>query len=324
MIFVLINGFITFRGIKFTAIVDWVFFAIEIATVLAFVAVGIAFITGPNWNPAPDFNVIDPIFDAGKIDLGFIAAAASIACLSFLGFDGISTLAEETKNPGKTVGKATLLSLLFIGVIFIALTWVAEIIWGGQPVTDETKMADTGFFDIAEQAGGMWLRMVVMLVLIIASGIPNAVAAQSAITRILFSMSRDGTMPGFMRKVHPKYKTPYLTIIFISVFTLGASFIGSEQLTRLVNFGGISSFIVLNFAVFWFFFIKEKQRNSVKDWIRYLVCPVVGMFILGFVWSGFPPLTLIVGFVWLAIGIVVGAVRSKGYKEVPPAFQDLN
>jgi amino acid transporter len=321
VLFVAINTFITYRGIKFTAIVDWVFFALEVATVVVFVVVAIVYIVGPGAATSELPSVFSPIWDLDKINLGFIASAASIACLSFLGFDGISTLAEETKNPEKTVGRATFLSLLCIGVVFIATTWVAELAWGGKEPTDD--FVDTGFFQVAEQVGGLGLRLFVYIVVIIASGIPNAVAAQSAITRILYSMSRDKMMPKFMSKIHPKYRTPHYTIFFISLFTMGAAFIPVMHLVRFINFGGLTSFIVLNFTVFWFFFVKEKQRAGLRDYLYYLICPCIGMLILGYVWSGFEWPTLVVGFSWLAIGVVIGAIKSKGYKEVPDAFKNI-
>jgi len=324
LLFVVINTTITFRGIRFTAIVDWVFFGLEIAAVAAAVVFGLIYILGPGAATTQITNPISPLFDLSKINLGFIATAASIACLSFLGFDGISTLAEETKNPERTVGKATFLSLLFIGLIFIGSTWVGELVWGGRPITDEDSFSATGFFQVTEIAGGPWLRLFVYLVVIIATAIPNAVAAQSAITRVLYSMARDKTMPKFMAKIHPKYKTPYLAILFIGVFTCAAAFIPSMQLVMFVNFGGLSSFIVLNFTVFWYFFVKQKMRHTVKDWLNYLVAPFIGVFILSYVWSGFGWLTKVVGFSWLAIGIIIGAIRTKGFKEVPPAFQGLS
>lgn len=93
-----------------------------------------------------------------------------------------------------------------------------------------------------------------------------------------------------------------------------------EQLTKLVNFGAITSFVMLNFAVFWFFFIREGRRGLADTW-RYLVCPAVGMAILLYVWSGFDHMTQYIGFGWLAVGLVIGYVKSKGYKEVPEAFK---
>ena len=95
-----------------------------------------------------------------------------------------------------------------------------------------------------------------------------------------------------------------------------------SQLVRLVNFGALSSFVMLNFAVFLFFFIREKKRNG-TDIVKYLICPWAGILILIYVFTGFDKMTYIVGIVWLVVGLIVGAIKSKGYKEVPEAFKKL-
>ncbi len=94
-------------------------------------------------------------------------------------------------------------------------------------------------------------------------------------------------------------------------------------MVRLVNFGALSSFILLNVAVFVFFFIKEKRRATLGDILKYLISPICGVAILLFVFSGFESLTYIIGFSWLVIGIIIGAIKSKGYKVVPEAFKNL-
>ena len=94
-------------------------------------------------------------------------------------------------------------------------------------------------------------------------------------------------------------------------------------LSRFVNFGALSSFVLLNIAVFVFFFIKEKHRNSFGDIVKYLICPILGVLILLYVFTGFDVPTYIVGIAWLVIGLIIGAVKSKGYKEVPEAFKNL-
>ncbi|HNX93095.1 MAG TPA: hypothetical protein PKI17_06180, partial [Syntrophomonas sp.] len=117
---------------------------------------------------------------------------------------------------------------------------------------------------------------------------------------------------------------PYVGTIIIGLLScILPLFLTLSQLVRLVNFGALSSFIFLNIAVFVFFFIKEKRRNTFGDIVKYLISPVCGVAILLFVFSGFESLTYIIGFAWLAIGIVIGAIKSKGYKEVPEAFKNL-
>ena len=95
-----------------------------------------------------------------------------------------------------------------------------------------------------------------------------------------------------------------------------------DTLVRLVNFGALGSFIMLNFATFFYFFIREKIRGG-AGFIKNLVCPFIGMAILIYVFTGFDYISYIVGFGWLIIGVVIGFIKSKGYKEVPEAFKNI-
>ena len=134
----------------------------------------------------------------------------------------------------------------------------------------------------------------------------------------------DGVIPRAVGKVHLKYQTPSFGAVAIAVVSLTIPLVLSmTQLVRLVNFGALSSFILLNFAVFWFFFVKEGNRKGFKNIFQYLICPWIGIGILLFVFTGFDTMTYVVGIIWLAIGIVIGAVKSKGYKEVPEAFKNI-
>ncbi len=247
--------------------------------------------------------------------------SVSIACLSFLGFDGMSTLAEETYQPEKNIGKGIIIALCIMVVVFVAQTYVAALI---QPDWENISI-ETGFFDAAEAAGGIWLRNILLVVNIVAVGIANIMNAQTASARLLYSMGRDGVIPRFFGKVHPKYQTPYVAALVLGGLALivTAFFGDMVMLSRFVNFGALSSFILLNFAVFLYFFIKEKQRNSFGDIVKYLICPWLGIGILLFVFTGFDVPTYVVGITWLIIGLVIGAVKSKGYKEVPDAFKNL-
>lgn len=166
-----------------------------------------------------------------------------------------------------------------------------------------------------------------LVVNIIAIGIANIMNAQMASSRLLFSMGRDGVLPRALGKVHPKYQTPWVASIALGVFSLiltltAGQFGGMTVLAPMVNFGALASFIVLNFGVFFYFFIREKQRGP-KAVLRYLVCPWIGILILIYVFTGFDMLTYTVGVSWFVVGLIIAAVISKGFKEVPEAFKNL-
>ncbi|MEG0323109.1 MAG: APC family permease [Raoultibacter sp.] len=318
LVFVAFNTFVNIRGVSITKGVDWIIFAIEILALIGFIYLGCTFIMGGGGAGA---FTLDPIYQPGKIDLSFIATACSIACLSFLGFDGMSTLAEETVQPERNIGRGIIIALCIMVVVFVAQTYIAALILPDWANTN----AETGFFDAALLAGGPLLQKGLLVVNIVAVGIANIMNAQMASSRLLFSMGRDGVIPRFFGKVHPKYKTPWVASLVLAGISLVLPlFLGMTELVRLVNFGALSSFVLLNFATFFFFFIKEKKCHSFGEVVKYLICPWLGMLILAYVFTGFDSMTYIVGIVWLVIGLIIGAVKSKGYKEVPDAFKNLD
>lgn len=317
LVFMVFNTTVNIRGIQMQKGVDWVIFVVEILALIAFIALGTNFVLGGGG--AGEFT-LDPIYQPGKIDLHFIATAVSIACLSFLGFDGMSTLAEETVKPEKTIGKGILIALCIMVVVFVAQTYVAALI---QPDLSQVS-PEMGFFDAALLAGGPVFYKILLIVNIIAVGIANIMNAQLASARLLFSMGRDGVIPRVFGKVHPKFQTPWVAALVMGLVSLILPmFLDMVTLTRFVNFGALSSFVLLNFAVFLLFFVKEKHHGTFGDFIKYLICPFVGILILLYVFTGFDSMTYVVGITWLVIGLIIGAVKSKGYKEVPEAFKHL-
>ncbi len=258
---------------------------------------------------------IEPFYKPGVIDLKFIAKAATLACFSFIGFDSVSTLGEEAKNPARDVPLATILCLAILAVMFISMTWLAACV-----VPDYTTLdPDMGFFDICGIIGGTPLRITMILSLLL-SNVICSMSTQASVTRIMYSFARDGLFPKFFGKIHPKYKSPWLAILFCGISTAILSiFVNTTNLLTLVNFGALSAYLFLNFTVFWYFFIRQKRRG-IYGIINYLIVPFIGFSILAYIWLGFDKVTLTFGLSWLAIGIIWGAIKSKGYKEVPEAF----
>ena len=321
IVFVAFNTFVNIRGISMTRGIDFVIFAVEILAVIAFIALGCNFIMGGGG--AGEFNA-DPLWQPGKVDAHFLAAGISIAALNFLGFDGISTLAEETNEPQKNIGRGILIALGLIIVCFVAQTYIASLV---QPDWQSwsPEHAENAWFYGCEMIGGELFRNIMLIINIVAIGIANIMNAQLAASRLLYSMGRDAVIPRIFGKVHPKYQTPWVGAIFIGAVALVLSLVLTmADLATLVNFGALASFIMLNFAVFWYFFIKEKKRYSFGNIVKYLICPWLGILILGYVFTGFDVMTYIMGVSWFVIGFIICAVKSKGFKEVPDAFKNLD
>lgn len=319
--FVAFNTFVNIRGVSLTRGIDFVIFAVEIIAVIAFVALGCNFILGGGG--AGEFNM-DPIWQPEKVTFNFLAAGISIAALNFLGFDGISTLAEETEHPEKNIGRGILIALGIIIVCFAVQTYMASLIQPDWASWSE-EHANNAFFYGCQLIGGDIFMRIMLVINIVAVGIANIMNAQLAASRLLYSMGRDKVIPGIFGKVHPKYKTPWVGSLFIGAVALVlVAVLGMADLATLVNFGALASFIMLNFSVFWFFFVKEGKRKTLGDWVKYLICPWIGIIILAYVFTGFQPMTYIMGITWFVVGFVILVVKSKGFKEVPEAFKHLD
>ncbi|AEF94228.1 amino acid permease-associated region [Desulfotomaculum nigrificans CO-1-SRB] len=307
--FITINTGINIRGIEFTARANKIILVLEIIVLIIFVVLGIgALLKGIGGG----FS-IKPLFDAPNFSMNMVMSAVSIAVLSFLGFDGISTLAEETKGGNKVVGRATIFALFGVGFLFVIQTWIAANIF-----PDYTKFSnlDTAFYDVAFLAGGTFLKYLCITATAFSWGIANALAAQAAISRILYSMGRDRNLPHIFAKVHPKFKTPYVSTIFVATISLvvGLFFQNSiGALTSLVNFGALTGFLLLHISVINYYIIRQKS----KDYLRHLLLPVIGLLVIGYVWYSLDATSKQLGFAWLAIGVVYLASLTFIFKKKP-------
>lgn len=301
VLFVIVNTTINFFGIEMTAKTNKIFLVFELVVLVIFLYFGItAIMNGVN---GASFS-FDPFYNPDRFSLNVVLGAVSIAVLSFLGFDAISTLSEESKEGPKAIGKGMVYSLLIVGVLFIAQTWIAALIF---PDFNSFADIDTAFYETAEIAGGKWLGILTAIATVLAWGIADALVAQAAISRVLYSMARDRKLPKFLSKIHPKYHTPYTSTFLVAGISIVLGFVflgGIDTLASLVNFGALSAFILLHISVFYHFIIRKEK----KDYFRYLILPLIGLTIIGFVWINFDVATKTLGFSWLAIGIVVTVV----------------
>jgi amino acid transporter len=312
--FVAFNTLVNVVGIRLQARAHFLLLCLELVTLAIFFAfaVDFVFIAGRGaggWS-------IAPFVQPRHLNGDFVATATSIAVLSFLGFDAISTLAEEARDPRRTVGNATVLALLLLGLIFIAQTYVAALAHPDYHSLD----AKLGFFEIAREVGGAWLYLLLLIVNVISTGIANALSAQLAIARILYSMGRDRALPGseFLSRVHPRLKTPVNATLLVAVLSIGlALLIPEEVILKLVNFGALTAFMLLNVTVFVFFYLKQKRYRQV---FSCLLFPALGLIIVAFVWSGFDRTTFLFGGAWLLVGSALGAYKYRNPKsfEAPP------
>jgi amino acid transporter len=305
--FIGFNAAVNLLGIQFTARVNRYMLLMELTVLAAFVTLGIAALYGGAGAAGLTWQ---PLYNPRVFSSSTVVGATSIAVLSFLGFDGISTLAEESRGGERSVGKAALLSLALIGGLFMLQTWIAADLARGM----QFSSPETAFYEISERAGGAGLRLVTIVAVVIASAIANAIAAQAAVSRILFAMARDGKLPAVLATIHPRYKTPYVSTVAVALVSLLVGLFFSarvDELSRIVNFGALTSFLLLHLAVINHYLI----RNRSGDWLRHALVPLMGAGVIGFVLYEMDRSAKIMGACWIAAGIVYYLVLALVLKK---------
>ena len=289
--------FVNLRGITFTARMNIIFLLAQLVVLGIFLFYAWTALHNGGGNGE---LTLAPLYNPETFNFALLMQAVSIAVLSFIGFDAISTLAEEIKgDPGKSVGKAALITLIVMGVIFVAQTWIATDLAAGMGF----KSADTAFYEIAEIAAGSWLATVTGVATALAWGVAVAITSQAAVSRLLFGMARDGKLPKVLAKVHPKHNTPYLSIYLVAVLSLLICylFINSvDTLTSLVNFGALSGFMLLHLTVINYYWRRQKSGQV----IRHLICPVIGFIIVAAIMYNMGVDAQKLGLIWIALGLV--------------------
>src|SRR5258708_6261680 len=306
-LFISFNAAVNFVGIQFTARLNRYMLIFELVVLALFVMVGLFALYG---GMGAGKLTIAPIYNPKVFSLSTVAGAASIAVLSLLAFAGISTLSHANRAGAHAVGRATVLRVRLVGALFMLQTWIATDLSAGMRFSSP----ETAFYEITQRAGGTWLRLITILAIVIASAIANAMAAQAAVSRLLFAMARDGKLPAVLAKVHPRYKTPYVSTLAVAFVSLLVGLLFSsrmEDLASIVNFGALTSFLLLHLSVVNHFFIRQGSGR----WLRHAIFPLVGAAVIGFLLYAMDRSAKIMGACWIAVGIAYYLVLTLVLKK---------
>ncbi|TLQ47364.1 APC family permease [Streptomyces marianii] len=309
VVFVAFNTAVNLMGVVITAAMNKMFLVVELTVLVIFMVFAVIAVAqgknGAHWS-------LNPIYNPSVFSLGLIFSALSVAALSFIGFDAVSTLAEEVKGGPRIVGRATLLCLLIVAVLFIAQTYLAALLLPGQTSLPNEAAENTAFYDVAEIAGGMWLRNLTAVTTVLATAVATSLVAQTATSRLLFAMARDGHLPRFLAHVNPKRRVPERALVLVAAISLslGLPLAGQVDLVAsLVNFGALFSFLMLHLSVAFHFLVRRREDT----YGMHLVVPFFGFVINGYVLYSANRHAQIVGSCWLAVGLAVLVVRrAKG------------
>ena len=293
-------------GIKSSARINGALTAVLTAVVFVF------FITATRYllhhdHSAPGF-FSRPFFDPSTFSLNAVLGGTSIAVLTYIGFDGISTLSEEVEDPRRNVLFATVASCLMIGLLSAIEVYLGQLVW---PASQPFRDVDTAFVDVAARTAGPWFFVVMNLTLLLAN-FGTGLGAQLGAARLLYGMGRSNALPAsFFGAIDPKHRIPRNNVVLVGlVALLGAFFISYGLGAQILNFGALIAYMAVNLAAFVRYYLRASERRARDLWP-----PVIGFLTCLLLWLNLSRPAKAVGVVWLAIGMAYGAWRTRGFRR---------
>ena len=305
-------------GISMAAKVDTVIVIAQLLMMALFVAVGIVTIVRGGIDGTAN-GLIDgtAFYNPDVFEFRLVLYPAAILCVSFLGFDAVSTLSEEAKHPKKDIPRAIVLVCLGAGLVFTLIAYIAQAMWpvGYQQIEDP----DSGIFELLARIQTIPHMDIMFLVVDNIGSVACALSGQAAVIRIMYNMGRDNILPKKIFGHMSKKGVPLYNLIIVGLIGLVALFFTDNILggVELVSFGALTGFILVNISVPFYFFRKKGVRGG-KAIFNYGALPLIATVICVYLWLNMAAAAKIIGIIWLAVGIVILAVKTKGFRKLPP------
>ena len=309
--FALLFTTMNLRGIKASARTNTIVGVALSAVVLLFLVSAVRYLLGV---PLTAADLSRPFYDPETFSMPVVLTGASIACLTYIGFDGISTLSEEVENPRRNVLLATVLTCLVTGILASLQVYAAQLVWGTWTGFPDV---DTAFVHVAGKAGGTVLFFVLNAALLVAN-IGSGSSAHLGAARLLYGMGRDNALPrSFFGAIDPRTQIPRNNVILVGAFVLAGGFALTYQLgAEMLNFGAFIAFMGVNLAAFSRYWVKAEKRR-VTDF----VLPLLGFAICGYLWLSLRWPAKLAGGAWLAAGVLYGAWKTRGFRRNLVSFE---
>lgn len=248
-----------------------------------------------------------PFYDPKTFSFAGVSAGASLAVLTYIGFDGISTLSEEVHNPRRNILLASVLVCIITGTLASIQVYFAQMVWPATTFPEQ----DTAFCFVAGRAGGQWLFNTVNFALLIAT-IGSGAGAQLGAGRLLYGMGRDNAIPKrFFAKINPRTRIPSNNILLLGGLTLIGVFLVTYPIgAQLLNFGALIAFMGVNASSFMRYFVHSEKKNFGN-----LIIPFLGFSICLYLWISLGIQAKIVGLCWITAGVFYGAYRTSWFRK---------
>ncbi len=281
---------VLYRGIRESARFNTIMVILKLMVLAFFILVGCFYVKPENWSP------FMPNGWSG------IQAGAAIVFFAYLGFDAVSTVAEETINPRRDLPIGIIGSLIICTIVYIV---VAAVLTGMIPLSAFTQSNKAEPLTVAMNFHNLdWAAGIIALGSVVAHT-AVLIVQQTGQTRIFFSMGRDGLLPRSFAKVHPRFRTPHVNIVFTGLFVgFFAAFTNIDEMVDLTNVGTLFAFMLVCIGVLILRKIEpHRDRGFRVPFVWGVALAGIGMCI--YLMAGLPMVTFLRFFIWLAIGAVI-------------------
>jgi amino acid transporter len=304
--------FLNLRGIRSTARSNIVLLLIMCAVICAFIALAIRYTI--HTQGLSGLLSSHPFYDPKTFHFRAIATATSFAAITYIGFDGITTLAEDVENPRRNVLLATVLVCLFTALFSGLQIYLAQLVW---PDWHSFPNLETAFMDVTRRVGG-WVLFQGLAFILILANLGAGLSAQVGAARLLFGMGRDNVLPRrIFAYLDPKKNNPTYNIWIVGLLAfVGALLLSYEMGVECLNFGAFLAFMGVNLATLSQFYIKGQPGRKRRFMVDAMI-PGLGFLVCLGIWVSLPRPAKIIGAVWLAIGIIYEAIQTRGFRSKP-------
>jgi putrescine importer len=252
------------------------------------------------------------------VEIGKVMTGTTIVAFSFIGFDAITMYTEEAKDI-KFVPKAILYSLLIGGAIFFISAWYTQSLFPDLSAFDEDALQNSALPQIAQLVGGDFFK-ILLTAGAFAATVSSSLASQASVSRLLYVMGRNGNGPisGFFGYIHPTYKTPFYSVLFVGAVSLLGITLNLDFVASLINFGALVAFTFVNLSVIFLFAIKRKEVNGIRQIFRNIILPSLGIIMTVMMWLHLSHESTLYGGIWFMLGFVVLLWMTKFFKKPMP------
>lgn len=311
--FIAVTTVINLIGLRLASVINSVMMLIQVLVIAAFVTLAIHYVLGdptqPLWSLTP--------FIGSEQDhaLPLLMAGAAVACYSFLGFDAVTTLTEETRDPERTLPRAILLITLLGGLIFVVVSYFVQLASPGHDFSNP----DAAAYEIARNIGGD-LFVSVFLIGLVVGQFASGIAAQASGARLLYAMGRDGVLSATLLGRLGRFGTPVGGLLLSATVALLALYLDVLSAASFINFGAFIAFAMVNVAVVAHYYVRGGRRGP-GDTLRFLVLPTIGLLAILWLIASLDTRAITLGGIWLLCGIAWLAWLTRGFQRPTPELK---